>query len=225
MNRLSKPNQLAEYWFDGSQLLFADGDIGDDNHSSIVSSHAASLVSDEVNNADLRSVIEEWSGDPTAMRVALAEWQDLEEKAGRPSPGDVGYVDLLKFYGAKQPEPVLRCLVESDTDRFDAREVGIDVFKWVRIRGHNLLVHHLDAAQLRAVARALDDELFEDAPEDIDLGPYAEPTFDLETRVPQNVFRSVPLSVLLAGDLARLRYYGRGVIDPALFKMRDTTGG
>lgn len=220
---LPRPDKLeAEYWFTGVKLIPADGD---DNHIAVFARHVSDLVCKEINDPGLRELLTQWCDDAIGLRCSLAEWYDAWAQSHRVRPDDLTCAEILRRFGATQPEDVLRCLVESDPDRFDSREVAIRAFKWVRVRGSNLLVYRVDAEQLRAVARELEYVLFVCAGGEVDLGPAAEPTFTLEVRDPQRTFYNVPLSVLLAGDVSRLPYYGRCSAYPAVLKAADITGG
>jgi hypothetical protein len=160
----------GEYWIDDTNhLVFADGDVGDDNHESYALRTAQSKVSDALGLDDEEV---ESEGFMKVLRAHLDEempgWERLHREpniaALRMCENDNRDISMLEMNTACE-------LVK------DARDVAIKEWGWISVRRGNIVMWEADKPRMEKLYRAIGDAFFE---EGTDLTPEMEAETDLE---------------------------------------------
>lgn len=148
----------GEYWItESGETMFADGDVGDDNHETRVLSHARLLLMDALNlatpedMADVRSWMANL-GKALGLDADLAsdrEWRDAIHRCAEGVGAD--------------PEECHRLFaVAQDTPESNPREFAMREWGWVWVNGHDVACWTLDRETVgrirRGLVRLLDEE-------------------------------------------------------------------
>lgn len=154
----------GEYWYTpDNDLIFADGDVGDDNHSTIV---YKAIISIFCGVSDMEDV---WDGDVISFRSDVGNGPDgpaadmlarYAEKHGVSELWDIDPWDAIKELavanGVKAPVAERMHEVIGSSNGMDAREFAIKYWHWIRCAGSNFELPNSKPDTLKRVAEAVD---------------------------------------------------------------------
>lgn len=181
----------GEWWIIDGQVSFADGDIGDIDHTGMAIQHAANIVMDAV------------GADYNGEYGILSEHQDIikEQMEEDGFQGSIQQYLIEKLEGHDDPEGIVMTAYGSG----DPRDYAIRKWGWQRVAGNDVETMYLSAEALSSIVSGL-SEIMEN--EGIDYDDMRSETFSIEVRSSKTVYHDVPYSVLSEDGISGLRGYG-----------------
>lgn len=157
----------GEYWIQGGDVTFADGDIGDMNHEAYAIQHALCLAIDYFGGETGDDL------DVTTLEEAVLAWAADNDVTIDPDE----WIDAAREELSRQPDSAERLEVfNCALGHGDAREVAMRYWGWKWCRGNNIATWTFTPDDRRSIASGvdniLDSEGFDDDDEegpDVDL--------------------------------------------------------
>lgn len=196
----------GEWWFIDGTAVYADGDIGDMNHTGYVLAYLYSEFVEALRSCcvpwleELGEQMDEEFSDSITIRCEILDHVDAKcKRNGGDLPPDV----------EDDPWPFVAKAIEWDRDKLDALlDVGnadqrlwaVKNQGWVRCAGNNIEAWTLNDSTIKRIASAIYDAC-------VEISPNAK--FTIEERSTDTVYDDVPLYVLDEGKRSKLRDYLR----------------
>jgi hypothetical protein len=185
----------GEWWIDDTGFaLFADGDVGDYNHESLVLERLLSIV---LNYLDLE-IDERKSLDISEYHDEIYERFDEANRADYEISAEETVKRVLKQNGMEGVDEAFKVL----HNVVDARDFALKYWGWKRVRGNNIQTQYLTVEDLGLITQGL-GEIAADAADD--------ETFDIEVSAGHELYEDVPILVLESGDVQGILQYKRRV--------------
>jgi hypothetical protein len=170
----------GEYWIIDGDPVFADGDVGDTNHSKMV---LENLVLNEA---------------ASALDMNEREAEELWDRVVVSGQGfSAEEIALLKEYGMNDDA------ISTMNGRMDPRDYGLEHLGWARIKGNSIQVGNLNDSTLIDIAKGISEALFQEG----DETDHSDETFSVSVGSTNKLFSDVPFSVLESGSVANLIQY------------------
>jgi len=195
---------VGEWWITSTgRAIYADGDIGDINHSNLIAVHCMRKVlrrfkaSDEVilhaAHSYLEPLIKKDGVDIIAAREEMINLGDRLQRIGHITPEqDDDFFGYLQELSGCDKE-LLDCVFDVDKD---LRLYGVDKMRWHRVEGNNLDIWELT----RKTLRTLSDGLWQAY-----NGRVEGQDFNIEVRSERKMAVDVPWTAIAAEDVKWIR--------------------
>jgi hypothetical protein len=171
----------GEFWIIDSQAVFADGDIDDMNHETVVLDHVRRQY------ADPRFDYGDW-----------VDWEGFECSLGTPKPHGGGHnTQELRALGMSLDE----ILIARGDIKGDPREWAVRHLGWKRVRHTSIDTWALLFADMDDISRGLDDAYAELVTE--------ETGFNLNVISVRAIYEDVPYAMISQRNPANLLLYRR----------------
>jgi hypothetical protein len=189
----------GEYWFIKRTSVFADGDIGDRNHSAVVRDHIYSQFVDELQlvHPSLARHLKEES-DPVELRTDLFDLADQSDEFTEEQKEDIlDHLTTVLGWSPQRHQVLFDTFQETEADirAWACQELG-----WARNQKNNLETYGITASKLIDIAEALFDAYPD---EELLLRQH----FDLYNYEDKKFYRDIPYSLLAEGEVGDLRKY------------------
>lgn len=171
----------GEYWIQGGQVDFADGDTGDRNHEMVAVDHVCSQhlsdiygFAEELNLERLPSL---WSMEDEPASAVWSLMSLIQEKLSENSNGRMGEKEIWS-------EVAKRCGIDDETmavmmqgsESTDPRLYVMKKYGWIAVRSDNVELFGYDQRKAKELAdgleEILDQEGVEEPDEEIDFSLY-----------------------------------------------------
>ena len=189
----------GEWWFQDGQAIFADGDVGDVNHESMVIDQLRREIIDELGGD---SSAEEYVGDFDKYAEEI-----FENIGGELTPEELEnwndglYFDTIKSYivriGSQELKEKFSYAYSSNKD---AREYALIHWKWQRVKGNVIQTQTLTSQDVKHISNGL-YEAYGDELDDPDA------VFNIEVMSTRSFYEDVPWTVLQKDDPTALNAY------------------
>lgn len=195
---LQEADLQGEWWFQGGQAMFADGDTGDINHEAMAEDALRREILDDlgVDASDNEYVgdFDELAGE---IFDSIGDEFTPAEKEGW-SAGNYISVILSYFKQKGNKEALEKMAYAFSSDR-DPREYALIHWGWQRVKGNVIQTQTLTEQDLSNIVSGLDDA-YADEMDDSTV-------FDIEVMSSHTFYSDVPLSVLESRNLIALNPY------------------
>lgn len=153
---------MSEYWItETSQIIAADGDVGDKNHIIVVMERLWGELVDDLKSAGI-SLAQEIPDpellDPAMLRQVILDWADGQQRLGMLSDDDADdpYAYLCRKIKWKRWK--MNVAVDDSNDGDGSvcpRAYAMKEWGWIRVADNSVTLHKLDRRTLRLLADGL----------------------------------------------------------------------
>jgi hypothetical protein len=214
----------GEYWLTDNGHLFADGDVGDDNHEMLAESHILGQLGNDIGDEDwgtqtmynARNMFYDAVGDPNRYLGQMEEYiEGLQEQYGEDWADYADYENYLLWLNTRditdenEKERITKWVAQEIKGAKDSRQYVSKQYDWVRVQGNNIEVWELNNLARLRIKRQMQDIYYEEGNESDDTDSWKE----------QPVFN---LSILSTGQyIPNLSYYDLITPDEEKKKARE----
>ena len=191
-----KTSQSGEWWIIDGQAIYADGDVGDMNHSGYVMEHVAHEIADMMGYS-FDDEFFEWGDIQTRIIENMVNEGELNQKI-------LSDLTTKQFEKIALKNGVTQEQLDAINDRIDPRDYGMQHLGWKRVQGSNVQTFTMSSDDLRNIAQGLDDTL----DEDIEGEDTRDPEYTIEVLATRKIYYGVPLSVINKANPMEIVTYG-----------------
>lgn len=199
----------GEWWFQGGQAIFADGDVGDMNHEAYVIDMLNKEILDflgvECSEDRCPSIYNLKRWNPEILNRIFENIKDEMDSHEMELWNDEYYGEAIHTYLERKGDSSLKEKIKyalgSSGREYDAREYALRYWGWQRVKRNVIQTQTLTTKDLNHIVNGLWDAYGEE----VDSEP--EHTFNIEVMSTRSWYEGIPFSVLQKKNPTSLNAY------------------